>query len=170
MLKNKDKIKKWQHNNYIKNKEIILNRNENWRDKNLEKVKKKNKEWIIKNIDKFRARQRQYLKKRYYNDLNFKIANILRSQVIHALNRYTISGKIYSSKKYGISYNNIIKKLINTLPQDYNQQDYHIDHIRPLSSFNLENSEEVKKAFDSNNLQWLLARDNLSKGNNYNGI
>ena len=39
----------------------------------------------------------------------------------------------------------------------------HIDHIKPLCSFDLTNLEEVKKAFAPENHRWLLAKDNLAK-------
>ena len=46
---------------------------------------------------------------------------------------------------------------------------WHIDHIRPISSFNFESFEDIefKKCWALNNLQPLWAFDNLSKGNKY---
>lgn len=41
---------------------------------------------------------------------------------------------------------------------------WHIDHIRPCVSFNLEDSEEQKKCFHWTNLQPLWAVDNIRKG------
>jgi hypothetical protein len=41
---------------------------------------------------------------------------------------------------------------------------WHIDHIQPCASFNIEDPEEQKKCFHWTNLQPLWAKDNLKKG------
>jgi len=61
----------------------------------------------------------------------------------------------------------ICKKLLETKPADFNEKNYEIDHIRPLSSFDLTDPDQIKQAFAPENLQWLTAEENLRKGNNY---
>jgi hypothetical protein len=49
--------------------------------------------------------------------------------------------------------------------QNYGLKGWHVDHILPLSSFDLTIEDEVKKACHFTNLQPLWWQDNLEKGN-----
>lgn len=51
---------------------------------------------------------------------------------------------------------------------EFKKGNIHIDHIKPQSSFNLQEDEEIKKCWSLNNLQPLWAKDNLIKSNKYN--
>jgi len=53
-----------------------------------------------------------------------------------------------------------------------NKEKWHIDHIRPVSSFNFDSTDhpDFKKCWSLNNLQPLWARDNLSKHNKWDGV
>ncbi|OGJ15717.1 hypothetical protein A3K73_03040 [Candidatus Pacearchaeota archaeon RBG_13_36_9] len=105
---------------------------------------------------------KNYIPIRYKKDKEFKVAMNLRNLLYQALKKYTKSGKTFSSSKYGIDFEELIEHL-KPFPKDI--ENWHIDHIIPLSHFNLENPEEIKKAFTPENLQWLLASDNIKKGN-----
>ncbi len=44
---------------------------------------------------------------------------------------------------------------------------FHLDHIKPVSKFNLSDPEELKKCCHYANIQPLLGKDNLSKSNKW---
>ena len=46
-------------------------------------------------------------------------------------------------------------------------QNIHIDHIKPVSKFNLDNEEEFLDCCHYTNLQPLLIKDNLEKSNKW---
>ena len=48
--------------------------------------------------------------------------------------------------------------------------DYHIDHIFPLSAFDLNDEVHFKAAVAPENHQWLLSHENLSKSAKYDEI
>ena len=72
----------------------------------------------------------------------------------------------------GCSIPDLIKHLESKFQEGMNWSNYgfygwHIDHIRPCSSFNLLNEEEQKQCFHYTNLQPLWAKDNLQKHNKW---
>jgi len=107
-----------------------------------------------------RARINANRRLRFRTNLNFAIADRLRRSLNHAFTNYSKHGKIMSSQKYGIDWKEIIEHL---KPFPENIGDFEIDHIIPLHTFDLTNPDEVKKAFATSNLQWLLREDNRRK-------
>ena len=115
--------------------------------------------------EKGRAIQEEYMKCQRENHTQVAIRQLLRVQVCAALMKYTKTGKIMSSKECGIDYKAIIKYL-GLHPNILGiKGEFHIDHIYPLSRFDLNNPEHIKVVFDSLNHQWLTAEENLKKGN-----
>jgi len=118
-------------------------------------------------IERRRKRFSKWQKKRYDEDKKFNISMRLRSNVNRAFNNFIKKKKMWKSSKYGIDYAAIINHL-QPFPEDISL--YHIDHIKPLLSFNFinedgsQNLKEIQKAFAPKNHQWLLAEDNLRKG------
>lgn len=94
-------------------------------------------------------------------DESYNIKKRLRDRVNRALRNYSKTGKIKTSDEYGINYKKIVEH-IGECPGKI--EDYHIDHIKALCNFNLDDPKQIKKAFAPENHQWLKKEDNLSKG------
>ncbi|MFH1711438.1 MAG: hypothetical protein ABH840_03960 [Nanoarchaeota archaeon] len=107
-----------------------------------------------------RARIREKEKSRRHTDFEYAIADRLRRSLNHAMKKYSKTGKIISSKKYGINWEEVIEHL---KPFPKKIKDFEIDHITPLHVFDLNKHEEVKKAFAPENLQWLTISENRRK-------
>lgn len=157
---NKEVIKEKKKNKYEINKEIVKEKSKKYREKNPEKVK----ECLRKNYQSHKPDRNEYNKNKKKKDPNFLIRCRLATNLWTALKKYSKTGKIWKSKAYGIDYNAIIEHL---KPFPKNISKYHIDHIRPLCSFELTDPEEVKKAFAPKNHQWLTPQQNFSKGGRY---
>ncbi|MBU0894836.1 MAG: hypothetical protein KKF48_02700 [Nanoarchaeota archaeon] len=159
--KNKEKIKLFLHK-WRKDNKIHIRK---WRKDNIDKIRNLKKKYS--KLPHYKEYCRVYVKNRSDKDLNYRITCRLRKMLNGKLRYYIKEGKIMPSRKYGINYEKIIKHL-KPFPKDLSN--YHIDHIRPLCSFTFvkedgtTNLEEIKKAFAPNNLQWLTAKENLSKG------
>ena len=181
--KNREKIKKQREESeydkqyYQKNKETRNAKAREYNKQNKEKIKEYAKVYGLKNKDRIKKQAKIYrdnhkekcydrekntiYRKKYLKENPYaRIPGRLRTLLGHALRKYTNAGKYKSSKKYGVDYKKIIEHL-KPFPEDISK--YHIDHIKPLCSFDLTKQEEVEKAFAPENHQWLLAHDNLVK-------
>jgi len=191
-IKNKEKIKKYNKQWYLKNKEYKKNKDKIWQQNNKEKVKELRKQWYLKNREKKlksnklwsknnKEKHKQLLKewfqknkdfireknkKRRYTDPLYKISCILRGRLSNAL-RNNIRSKS-TLKLLGCS----VKELWIHLEKSFkpgmtreNHGKWHIDHIKPCSSFDLTKPSEQRECFHYTNLQPLWASENLSKGN-----
>lgn len=106
-----------------------------------------------------------YIKKRYKEDKSFRTQMNLRKLVYNAISKYSKEGKIMKSRQYGINYKKIIEHL-KPFPEEISK--YDIDHILPLSKFNLNDKSHIKIAFHPFNHQWMLSGKNKRKSNEIN--
>lgn len=162
-----EKKKIYDRRYYIKHREEILKKNKDYMKgyKNREQSKisnrKSSEKWRLKNPIKSKKIMASYFKKRYNNDPIFNLRTKLRARFFQALELYIILGKIKKSKMLQINHEAIIEHL-KPFPEDLS--DYHVDHIKPLCSFDFTNEEEIREAFAPENHQWLTIQENLSKG------
>lgn len=165
--KHSEKIKEYK----IKNKENIKEYSKDYRKENKDKIKKYSEEnrEIIKasqieyhKSPKVRKRKRDYSRNKKKEDKNYRISCNLRIRTIEALNKYTKTGKIMSSEKYGIDYKAIIEHL---KPFPENIELYNIHHDKPIFRFSFINKdgstnlEEIRKAFAPENHKWMTIEE-----------
>jgi hypothetical protein len=115
----------------------------------------------------------KYESKRLKIDLNFKIAKNLRSRLSKTIKNNLKFGSAISDLGCSIEeFRQYIQSKFDSKMNwdNYGHKGWHLDHIRPLSSFDLTNLEQFKYACHYTNLQPLWAKDNLVKSNKYEEI
>lgn len=97
-------------------------------------------------------------------ELRSKLLNIIKNQLNSSIIK-TISGCTLEKLLEHLQTTAINNNFKNFDINNYNGKEYHIDHIIPCSSFNFNNSKEVKNCFHYSNLQILTAKNNMEKHN-----
>ena len=153
----------------IKYKEKESKRVSNWQRENKGKVRERTKRFRLKNKERLDIERVE----RYKNDIDYRLTCLLRKRIRDAV--YFGFGKksLHTLELLGCSFDFLKQYLQKTSINNgyldfdintYNGKEYHIDHIRPCSSFDLTKEEEQKKCFHYSNLQILKAEENLIKG------
>jgi hypothetical protein len=157
-VENKEKIKEYNSKWNQENKEYYKKYFENYNVINYQREKERRIEWFRNNKDYFN----QYQKRRKKEDLLFRIMSNMRSS-IHRYLRYkskTTFQIIGCTPEFLKEY---LEKQFRDGMSWENRNEWHIDHIIPLSSAASE--EELYKLCHYTNLQPLWAEENLRKGN-----
>jgi len=138
----------------------------NYYQKNKDKIKTRRKEYLESNRDKELLRKKNYRLKNKTNQ-QYKLSINLRNRLNCALKNNFKSGS--AVKDLGCSIEQLKKYLeskfqIGMTWDNYGLHGWHIDHIKPLSSFDLSDRSQLLEACHYTNLQPLWAIDNLVKG------
>jgi len=137
------------------------------RDK-TDKAKQYRKKYVAENLDWWRKYEREYRYNRRREDMFFKIKGNLSGRLSDLINKRNLSINtlelIGCDRETFLSY--IEKQFTEGMTwENYGLKGWHVDHILPLSSFDLTMEDEVRKACHYTNLQPLWWQDNLEKGN-----
>ena len=162
---NRERIKEFKCNYYLNNKDLIIFRQKNnpntkttqrkTYQKNKYKIIEKQKIYRAKNKDKhnitaklYRDKNKEKLKN-YYNKWRTENKHIIKANCKkHKLSRLNRIPKWTNLKK--------IKEIYKNCPENY-----HVDHIIPLKG------KTVSGLHIPSNLQYLSAKDNLTKKNSF---
>lgn len=124
----------------------------------------RHQEYHRKYMLKWRKENQHKLYKQRYSKMHERIAGNMRRRINHAMKPNYKSSR--TEEMIGIKVKELITYLENKFRDGMSWDNYgkwHIDHIRPLASFDLTKIPEQKKAFHYTNLQPLWAKENLSK-------
>lgn len=162
--------KEWRRANADRRREANREQTNNWRKQNPERWKELQKSHYEKHKSKIVKRNHEYAAKRKKVDVNYKLTCLLRGRITKALTAGWKSGS--AVRDLGCSIPELRTHLESKFTggmswENYGRSGWHIDHIRPLSSFNLNVPEEFQAAVHYTNLQPLWASENCSKSNKW---
>lgn len=130
------------------------------------------REWHAANKDRQNAYKKRMNAARRRTDIHFKLASNLRGRIIVALKKSHKSGS--AVKMLGCSieaFRRYIEKQFQPGMTWENwgrgwggAREWHLDHVKPLASFDLSDPRQFAEACHFTNLQPLWAKDNLAKG------
>lgn len=154
--------------NYLKHKDTIKKGNQKWAEKNRSKSNAIKRKWHDNNIEFVRAKAREYSKEQR-KDPSKRISRNLSKAIWQSLNGKK-GGKTWLSF-VDFTVEELQLHLESKFKPDMTWDNYgkhwHVDHVKPLSWFDLET--EFKQAWCLENLQPLTTTENLSKNNRYIG-
>ena len=173
--KGKEVARKYRINNKPKPRSLtedqlrkIAESKRKWREKNRDKINEKARSThrVKPSPDKIK----EYKKREYYkmkNDPYLKYVHYSRVRLGAILKQrsgtFSVSGNILFNKQELVSHlEGLMQKGMSW--DNYGRKGWHIDHIIPISSFDLTKEDQVRLALGLENLQPLWWFDNLKKG------
>lgn len=140
--------------------------NKAWYKANRDHAIKQSKKYKTENKDKVKAYQKAYRRNRYATDPQYKLACSLRSRLGGAIKNIQKTGS--AVKDLGCSIEDLIKHIESKFSSGmnwYNYGKWELDHIKPISEFDLTDRVQFLEACHYSNLQPLWKRDNIRKSN-----
>lgn len=170
------KNKQWYLNNkidrniqqqeyYYLNKDKIKIIKQIYNKQNYINISLRKKQYYLNNKSKILLYAKKYKKNKYNIDINYKLSERLRNRIYNIIKNNQKVGS--AVRDLGCSIEDFKKRiemlwLPNMSWQNYGQ--WHLDHIIPLSSFDLTDRSQFLLACNFRNIQPLWAKDNLKKG------
>ena len=150
------------------NPETVKENNANWRAENPEEAKERHTNWRAENPEYMASYMKDYHKQRKAKDPLYHLQYNMRSLGNRVVKQLSLGKKPACTEKWQGCTAEELKTYLESLFTEGmtwdNYGEWHVDHIRPVSSFTI---EEVMQINHYSNLQPLWAKDNLSKSNKW---
>jgi hypothetical protein len=156
-----------------KRKQDNIKRAKKFAQKNPDKIKEYNKKYRTgKSRDKYLLNKKINKTKQYNTNITTKLGDVLRSRLWVSLKKQGLKKNNSTMELTGCSKEELIQHLESQFSEgmtweNWSLNGWHIDHIRPISSFDLSDPAQVKECFHYSNLQPLWAIDNLKKSDSW---
>jgi Fe2+ transport system protein B len=175
---NKEKFKQYNKNNRHKYKEYDKQYYKVYIQNNREKIQQSQKEWRLNNPNYYKEkRKRENQKFKEYNNnynklkreknISFRIKQCVASNINFNIKKHKNTKTNTTIKYLGCSIQEYIVYLENMFLEGMNWGNYgaiwEIDHIIPISSFDLTQDDNIFKAFNYKNTQPLFKTTEIAK-------
>lgn len=166
-LKDPELKKQYQKEYYEKNKERLTKQFQEYHLTNKQDILVRHKEYRGNNKDKIREINKIYQNRKEKEDINFLLARRLRTRVRLAIKSNAKGGSAVRDLGCSIpTFKEYIEKQFKPgmTWENWTYSGWHLDHIKPLCSFDLTDREQFLEAVNYKNLQPLWAKENIVKG------
>ena len=119
--------------------------------------------WVKNNRERSNKYKNDYLKKSKSNDESFRLACNLRTRLWYALKRQLTNKNTKTEELLGISFKEFKEYIEFLMTPGMTWKTIDLDHVRPLSSFDLIDPKQLKEAAHYTNIQPLLKSENRKK-------
>jgi hypothetical protein len=162
----KDKRKTYSKIYYKANKDKVKALMKVYYETNRDKRMAYSKTYFKANRDKVNTQRNKNRNNRMKTDIQFKLSRVLRRRLHRALHGNYKNGS--AVKDLGCTIDELKTHLESKFQSgmtwdNWSLKGWHIDHIKPLASFDLTDREQLLIACHYTNLQPLWAKDNLIK-------
>ena len=164
--KNEEKVKGYKHRWWRDNIEENTRKQKEYYKNNKEVIKEKSRKYEKENREKINKRRRVWYPKSKKNNIQFRLSERLRHRLYQALKGNVKNGSAVHD--LGCTLEKLKTHLENQFQEgmaweNWKHDGWHIDHIKPLNSFDLTDREQFLEACHYTNLQPLWWYDNIEK-------
>ena len=130
---------------------------------NVEKIKTSNHKTYLKNKNKWKNQRIRYALQRRKNNQLIRFIDIIRHRIYMGITNNKQRSHVLLGCDYHYAKNHIEKQFKADMTWENHGKIWHIDHIIPISYFDMSNTTEQILAFHWGNLQPLYVKENLEK-------
>ena len=148
---------------YQDNKEGLREYQKQYRQDNKEHIKQHKKQYREQNKENIRVQR----KHKRATDLEYKLKDNIRRRINNAIRSQLTKKSDHSHELLGIPMDKYIRWIEFQLKDDWTWDnwgsEFHIDHVYPISKYDLSKEEEQFKAFNWKNTRPLCKTENMTK-------